>query len=343
MIVLKCCKYICFDEKDRSELRKEFERIGAYINKNFTDSNCVKVDVFSANIITILSAPDFYSSSKFCVNYKSGEKIYVSHEDLLGSGEYFSLSDALDSDTDQIAFAKKSKLYNKIMIDGNVFNPYIHRRFLPHQFIQLFEEYGENFIAGMRENYSCKYMLKYILQESKRLSTLSTIDKKTFRERTKFFNFKTIYNVVKHISDGYIHYHIRRYNTRSFYDHCANNWYDSKSTEEKMNSFFAKIKHINSYEKLYKLLCEDEYFNLLKNGYTDCVSRLNNSWENAFMASGAYYTMKHLIMFEGYLFRESQTSLDAIKELESMISVEADAIQLFDACTRMMDKCIRIK
>ena len=57
-------------------------------------------------------------------------------------------------------FGKNSKFYKQIMADGNIFNPYIHRRFLPAQFRRNIRYAG---YGGIREFVRDSYNWNYVI------------------------------------------------------------------------------------------------------------------------------------------------------------------------------------
>ena len=96
----------------------------------------------------------------------------------------------------------------------------------------------------------------------------------------------------------------------------------------------------NSYAALSNIIEKSDIYDLLC-GDANRIGAICKEWNDAFKASGAYYTMKHLIMFEGYLFREGQSQIDAVRELESMlVRIEADV--LHNKCIAMLNNNIRI-
>ena len=93
------------------------------------------------------------------------------------------------------AFAENSYLYRKIMKDGHVFNPYIHRRWLPYQFMNsvywVRQYYAETIgYAKILEREltignnvgNWKYMYDKFGKELNALYTLSKRDKKRIKK-----------------------------------------------------------------------------------------------------------------------------------------------------------------
>ena len=84
-------------------------------------------------------------------------------------------------------FGKNSRFYMQVMNDGHVFNPYIHRRFLPAQFQRNIRTAGYNGIHNyVREQYSWNYVVRFLKEECAKLDMLQRRDPEAFRERSQF-------------------------------------------------------------------------------------------------------------------------------------------------------------
>ena len=165
MIILKTTEYLrCDTREDTSELLRILKDMGADVNYTGEQDGRGIFMIRAHSRSCIYVAKPFFTPT-YCQKFTVGEEIYYSYEDMLNSGRYFSKSNLLDCDTDEVKFAKKSDLYNKIMLDGNVFNPYIHRRFLPHQYIHLIEQYSGDIDAAISREYHFKYALEYTKKE----------------------------------------------------------------------------------------------------------------------------------------------------------------------------------
>ena len=320
---------------------------GYDINVAFHNDYFVRIhsiDDFSNTIRLTIEHVSRFDRERIKTSYLYNRcEVYISYENLLNSGKYFSKTSLLDCETDEISYAKKSSLYNKIMMDGNVFNPYIHRRFLPHQYINMYERYGGFNIRNIiGHEYSCNYALKYLEKEIKTLSMLLKYDKKTFRERSRFFTYDVIYNTLSSCANKIL----SKIDGRNSFYQSSVGWLDKRKIEEliyDIKLLLNKTMQANNYMKLYEIISNNKVFNIMKKfNYTDRVNSMLNKWTYAFIASGAYYTMKHLIMFEGYLFRPDQTQLEAMKELESTINNTVDADALHHRFDLLMKNNFRI-
>ncbi|MEI3172625.1 MAG: hypothetical protein V8S76_00745 [Lachnospiraceae bacterium] len=103
----------------------------------------------------------------------------------------------------EVHFAVSSKFYEQIMADGEIFNPYIHRRWLPGQYAHIVEcvkigcpKYNtmEEYFKWM---YDTKYCVKYATSEIYKLYILRSYSKKAYTERSKFFTIEVLREILK--------------------------------------------------------------------------------------------------------------------------------------------------
>lgn len=100
-------------------------------------------------------------------------------------------------------FAKKSKFYKKIMQDGYFYNPYVHRRWLPYQFMRFLYR-GDCWTNGVGRDRVDKWIegveriIKFNITEKRKIEIynherevqllLKAKDYLAYRERSKAFN-----------------------------------------------------------------------------------------------------------------------------------------------------------
>ena len=84
-------------------------------------------------------------------------------------------------------WAKNSKFYGK-EICGFAYNPYLVRRFLPRQFMDMMKEFNLNVNEGIRCEYGYMKGLKYLIEECDKLAMLHKRDKIAFDERSRFWS-----------------------------------------------------------------------------------------------------------------------------------------------------------
>ena len=100
-----------------------------------------------------------------------------------GEVRYVPFNQAMDD-----CFGKNSQFYKQEMSDGHIFNPYIHRRWLPAQFRRNIREAGYNGIYDyVKRCYNWNYVVRFLKQECWKLAMLQRRDPEAFRERSVFF------------------------------------------------------------------------------------------------------------------------------------------------------------
>lgn len=225
------------------------------------------------------------------------------------------------------AWAPNSQFYNKVMEDGYIFNPYLHRRFLPAQFLSLMKNNNMNVHRAIEQSYGYMYSIKWTIEEIGKLAYLEKVDKVAFAERQQFLTLEDvksimsnyIENTMQHIDritsyGGWLSYNGRHIRTRD--------WQTRQETPElaelknNLLAFGNNVHSATSYEKMNHVL---RAFNLLKLEHGTSKSK---AFLDAFEKSGAYYTLKHLILFEG-LSLKGKSGADAAKELNEYINQPA--------------------
>lgn len=179
-------------------------------------------------------------------------------------------------------FAKNSKFYGQLMADGNIFNPYIHRRFLPSRFLQM--TYSSRGYNNCLDDYGYNYAIRTIVKEVKKLALLERIDKTAFDERSKFFTINAVKKIIQRYSDDYAKYASQKK---------EKDYYQKES--DLLISANKCVQNARTYGELANAL----------NVYLPKISyKVGKSAEfnKTYKAAGAFYTIKHLIMFENCKF-----------------------------------------
>ena len=101
------------------------------------------------------------------------------------------------------AFGKKSRFYKQIMQDGFVFNPYVHRRWLPYQFLDCakdiyileglqravsFSEFSSGLITKIYAYCGCLGSVEVLEREKEVQEILSKRDRQAYIERKSAFD-----------------------------------------------------------------------------------------------------------------------------------------------------------
>lgn len=120
---------------------------------------------------------------------------------ILGDGKVYTIQVNEDNNVDMIPMknniATNSHFYGLIMQDANIFNPYLHRRFLPPRFIWYVKKSVQienlerseqslvpKFVASIAPNMTAGYAFKCFLNELKTLVVLSNTKNQAFDERS---------------------------------------------------------------------------------------------------------------------------------------------------------------
>lgn len=250
------------------------------------------------------------------------------------SKEYYSLCNF--EQMEERVFAPNSKFHGQIMEDGYVFNPYIHRRWLPARYKSM-QKTCEIFNKSMKDlivTYDRSYSIRVTLDELRKLEYLRKTSKEAFDERKQFFTVKTIKriliqelnNLVAYASTptkghpyvngeelSYLIYNVGIV-PAEMVTTLVKNWDGSYQEKESIEP----VPFLNKVKKRIALLEEaDIYYEISKaikgipvpnnivysNFYTRRVEGLyckpDNEFIEAYHLSGAYYTLKNDIMFEG--------------------------------------------
>lgn len=202
-------------------------------------------------------------------------------------------------DDNNVLFGKNSRFYGQTMADGHIFNPYIHRRFIASQFRELIRCNGLNGLHdAVARRYSWKYAIDQVCKEAHKLALLEHRDREAFKERSRFFSLTTISNIISDYvnevhtvidrglvsmgnrHDGYMYGfgYVSRQNARPI-----------KHRYEQLRT---NVRNCHSYAELNAILSTFDFVELARH------TRLTNSFILPFLEAGAFYTMKHAIMFE---------------------------------------------
>ena len=200
-------------------------------------------------------------------------------------------------------------ILNEIIEDGYVRNSKLHRRFIMAQMFQAlnyvsYDGKDKGYNAYLRRMYGYDYTLKMMLEEIRVLSKLEARDKETFEERVHFFDK----NVVMAVMEDYLE-KLKKYVDKLPNHKCkgvpykkvkgTNIFVDDldKKLYAPVRSYIYKVKIAKSYAEVYKVLSAFmSKRRFIKLPYDTAKSKV---WIDAYKGSGAYYTMKNLIMYHG--------------------------------------------
>ena len=208
-------------------------------------------------------------------------------------------------------FGKNSQFYKQEMSDGHIFNPYIHRRWLPAQFRRNIREAGYNGIHDyVKRCYNWNYVTRFIQQECWKLAMLQRRDPAAFRERSAFFTLHDMQRILAQyadiimgeldrVVDEYDKYNHRlpRQNTQTVMLYPRGIGPIQKGHIRPMRyryeRFRVAVVNTCSYSQLSDLLQDFKF------DKADRSIPSSDLFAKCFIESGAFYTLKQMIMFEG--------------------------------------------
>lgn len=189
------------------------------------------------------------------------------------------------------------------------------------------------------------------------IKTLRNMSEKDLKKRSRFFNFRVIINMLRHYRSNFetsikhmaIHtdcfgrYVCIRGFDRLYLDDTAKNWKcwtvsDVIHHVELAQSMAEKALTEQSYEKLYRAIRHFRY-----NCPVSIVMQKSPVWWNAFLGSGAYYTMDNLIKFHGCVFTKLGRPLsmeESLDHLETMTNQIAGSGNSNGHLVALMDELI---
>ena len=208
-----------------------------------------------------------------------------------------------------IFFGKNSRFYKQVMADGNIFNPYIHRRFLPAQFRRNVRIAGYNGIHEfVKQSYTWNYVVRFLKEECAKLAMLEKRDREAFVERSRFFTLEDMKAILTQYAKAVCDVLDREYEhvkslrlARQYNGHvyiCPKGMgliqkEHVRPMKHRFNRFCEDVQNCRTYAQLSKLL-EGFDFARLSNDIP-----CSDTCADRFVEAGAYYTLKQMIMFEG--------------------------------------------
>lgn len=206
--------------------------------------------------------------------------------------------------------AKTSKFFNKIMADGYIFNPYLHRRWIAKQFLAMMKK-DLNVDKQIKENYDLMYSIRYTRKEFKKIQYCMDYD--TSAERRMFFSGEAIKQILLDYLEKVEKYLESKHDWFGLWDEVERDFV-------KKDALVTRIKYVKT------LIDTNRYACITWENLEKLVDRMpvvqiegdiSKSFLDAFKKSGVYYTFKHLVLFEGcvyYKTNDSEEILDKFAE-----------------------------
>lgn len=228
---------------------------------------------------------------------------------------------------EQKIFAPRSHFHGEIMNDGYIFNPYIHRRWLPSQYelLSLRNAYfKETFKETFLRNADAQYISTIVVNEVNKMIVLSKYDRGAYAERRHFFTVDVCKEVLSQFlrkageslvennmaQTGYrfssskisIHNGIVTLieeedleKSQLIDTYTISTVYKITPLMQAIDNVLDKIEHARSYYTIQKALNEVRYerFDFKKLNIDDVPEVFYES----FFSAGAFYSLKNQILF----------------------------------------------
>lgn len=253
-------------------------------------------------------------------------------QEVLGANA--NIYSAFNNTVTEKVFGKNSQFFNKVMEDGEVFNPYIHRRWLPSQYALLTDGYStKNGIMNQyKKYYNYSYCITFAKSEVHKLYTLSVYARSAYEERVQFFTPEILGSILL---DWYaairdelvcIENHGCRITTSYLTKKKYYMGYDFVKENKIVNGVY-KTEHRRTFRKHIKMVeeCVDACAKADLFEMHRTVQRLEQCfvWTpregigevpaiffDCFWKAGAYYSLKSMCMDNGHKLKELREKLD---------------------------------
>lgn len=220
-------------------------------------------------------------------------------------------------------WAMSSQFYDQVMEDGHIFNPYLHRRFVPSQFLRMMKYNNMDVRGAINRSYGFVYSIEWVKEEIRKLAFLQRVDPIAFDERKCFLTIENVKNIIEHYistAGQFINYELSRYRSvRVGKSRRIRARIDEESFMAELLKFNNDIQSAITYETMNELL-QAHY--IVKMPYS---TEKSSTFVEAFEKAGAYYTLKHLVMFE-HLSLNGKSGADACAELTTYSDKSAEVI-----------------
>jgi hypothetical protein len=227
-----------------------------------------------------------------------------------------------------VGAVESDPILESIIQDGYVRNSKLHRRFVMAQMFAAlnyvsYDGKYSGYNECIKRRYGYKYTIDMMVEEVRVLSKLEERDRETFEERAHFFNKSVIAATLKHHLDE-----VKNYVDKLPSKNCKGVPYKrvkgdnvfvadlQKKVYSPIERHIGRVERAKSYKEIYRILCEFKR-NMIALPYNTPKSK---AWFDAYKGSGAYFSMKNLIMyhncsiFNGNLGYNMYESMNILKE-----------------------------
>ena len=227
-----------------------------------------------------------------------------------------------------ISIEENEGIVKQIIEDGYVRNTKLHRRFVAAQYMRMLEsEYGWH--DYLNRNYGYMYQFDMMIEEVRVLKEIAKRDVNTFGERSQFFNYATVMQVLADYRKDMIKYveglPKKKCKRQPYvYVNGFGNVFvaDIKArVYDPIDAAINKCRTCNTFDKMYDALVVFKS-RMIKLPY---YTKKSKAWVDAFQKEGAFYTLKNLIMFHdvelaygNVICTGSENSMEKLNELVKM-------------------------
>lgn len=235
------------------------------------------------------------------------------------------------NDEENSLLGKNSRFYGQVMADGHIFNPMIHRRFIAKQFRELARRYGVyNLREAVQKTYTWKYAIDMVCKEVHKLAMLERHDKQAFAERKQFFTLDAVTRIMADYVNEVqckIDQALKSHGMQCRYVYtCAGpiERPNIRPVKHRFDMLLVNVSNCRSYAELDAVLESFDFCELGRHAV------LSDSFITPFLESGAFYTMKHAIMFEGKsLYGKSQPGSLQLLQQTAKNSISSACMNLY--------------
>lgn len=244
-----------------------------------------------------------------------------------------------------ISSGKTTSGSDKLQIDGEPFNPAIHRRFISAQMIRLMEVYHMDYNTAVRNSYDLMYSIKFTIEECKKIAGYKKYNPVAHEERSRCFPLeecKTIFMDYFRKVEAYL---LKNDREKYYKRHnCVTRYVKGRGGYQVAGSYNEVIKNgkivrefvpNESYKKLLdevemmkKRVAFSETYEMLycvMKSYT-LISLPNNmyfplcpTFIEAFKKAGSFFTLYNAIVLNGASYK-GMSGRDAVALLRSEIN-----------------------
>lgn len=224
-----------------------------------------------------------------------------------------------------IVLKSDDNVVNEIVGNQQLTNKKLFRRWITGQTFrmlnsQTFNQNNKRWEIGwdayLRNRYDYMYQFKMMLEEIRILAKLEIKDKDEFMERIKFFNRYVVIDTCNHYINQLFKYTDKNQNHKHIVKLAKYGEvfiYDlNKLFVDDLREIINDITESETYSEIYVFLKKFiKKMNKLPADTPKCPS-----WKTAFKGSGAYYSLRNIILFHNVILENCKDKKESLRELK---------------------------